>query len=150
MRMITTTTLLASAVMLAGCYTVRGVGSDVASIGYAFDPNRTYAACGSQGPIDRNNDGRISNSEWNDYRTRGFSYWDTNRDGRISRAEYANCWYGGGFHTTYNRSAWQPSFNAFDTNRNGYLSRNEYWGTSAYSIYDRNRDGVIDSSEWPW
>ena len=106
MRIWITTGLLASAAMLAGCNTVRGVGSDVASVAEAFDPNRTYAACGSYGPIDKNADGRISNTEWNSYRTGGYSYWDANRDGRISRAEYANCWYGGGFYTTYNRSAW--------------------------------------------
>ena len=72
------------------------------------------------------------------------------RCGRISRAEYANCWYGGGFYNTYNRSQWETSYGVFDTNRDGYLSAEEYWGTSAYSAYDRNRDGVIDSSEWPW
>ena len=150
MRMIITTSLLASAAMLAGCNTVRGVGSDVASVATAFDPNRTYSTCGTYGTIDRNADGRISNAEWNDYRAGGYTFWDANRDGRISRAEYANCWYGGGFYTTYNRSAWEPSYSAFDTNRDGYLSAEEYWGTSAYSAYDRNRDGMIDSSEWPW
>ena len=150
MRKIMTTSLLASAALLAGCNTVRGVGSDVASVADAFDPTRTYTACGSYGPIDRNGDGRISNTEWNTYRTSGYSAWDANRDGRISRAEYSNCWYGGGFYTAYNRSAYQPSWTAFDTNRDGYLSADEYWGVSAYSSYDRNKDGVIDSSEWPW
>ena len=45
MRSLTTTLLLATA--LAGCNTVRGVGADVASVGDAFDPNRTYTACGT-------------------------------------------------------------------------------------------------------
>lgn len=143
-------TLMASAALLAGCNTVRGVGEDVQSVATAFDPNATYAPCGTYGPIDRNADGRISNTEWNDWRTRGYTYWDVNRDGRISRAEYANCWYGGGFYTAYNRSAWEPSYSVFDTNRDGYLSADEYWGTSTWSAYDRNGDGVIDSSEWPW
>lgn len=150
MRMIITTGLMASAAMLAGCNTVRGVGSDMASVAAAFDPTRTYAACGSYGPIDRNGDGRISNAEWNDYRASGFANWDTNRDGRISRAEYANCWYGGGFYNSYNRPSWEPSFNAFDTNRDGYLSPTEYWSSGSWSQYDRNHDGVVDSSEWPW
>ena len=143
-------TLMASAALLAGCNTVRGVGEDVQSVATAFDPNATYAPCGTYGPIDRNADGRISNTEWNDWRTRGYTYWDVNRDGRISRAEYANCWYGGGFYTTYNRAAWEPSYRAFDTNGDGYLSADEYWSASAWAQYDRNRDGVIDSSEWPW
>jgi predicted small secreted protein len=142
--------LLASAALVGGCNTVRGVGSDVQSVADAFDPQRTYAVCGSYGPIDRNGDGRISSTEWNDYRTSGYAYWDTNHDGRISRAEYANCWYGGGFYTTYNRAAWQPSYDVFDTNHDGYLSASEYWSAQAYAGYDRNRDGVIDSSEWPW
>jgi Ca2+-binding EF-hand superfamily protein len=77
-------------------------------------------------------------------------YWDANHDGRISRAEYANCWYGGGFYTTYKRANWEPSYNVFDTNHDGYLSADEYWNAQAYSSYDRNHDGVIDNSEWPW
>jgi len=32
--------------------------------GDAFDASRTYAACGSYGPIDRNGDGIIDSSEW--------------------------------------------------------------------------------------
>jgi predicted small secreted protein len=147
MRIWIATTLLATAAALAGCNTVRGVGSDVASV---FDPARTYASCGSYGPIDRNGDGRISNSEWNDYRAGGYSSWDANHDGRISRAEYSNCWYGGGFYSTYNRPNWEPSYSVFDTNHDGYLSADEYWNSQAYGAYDRNHDGVIDSSEWPW
>ena len=103
MRILIATSLLASAAFLAGCNTVRGVSSDVTSVADAFDPNKTYAACGSYGPIDSNGDGRISNTEWNTYRTSGYPSWDANRDGRISRAEYANCWYGGGFYSAYNR-----------------------------------------------
>jgi predicted small secreted protein len=150
MRTSITFSLLASAALLAGCNTVRGVGSDVASVAAAFDPNATYATCGSYGPIDRNGDGRISNSEWNDYRAGGYSSWDANHDGRISRAEYANCWYGGGFYSKYNRATWEPSYSVFDTNHDGYLSADEYWNAQAYGAYDRNHDGVIDSSEWPW
>ena len=149
MRTTTLTVLLASAAALAGCNTVRGVSSDLTSVAEAFDPNKTYAPCAS-GAIDSNGDGRISNAEWDSYRTAGYSSWDVDRDGRISRAEYANCWYGGGFYTTYNRAAWEPSYRAFDANGDGWLSSEEYWGTSAWSQYDRNRDGVIDSSEWPW
>ena len=150
MRIFIATSLLASTAFLAGCNTVRGVGSDVASVADAFDPNRTYATCGSHGPIDSNGDGRISNTEWNTYRASGYPSWDANRDGRISRAEYANCWYGGGFYSTYNRATWEPSYQAFDANGDGWLSADEYWSASTWSQYDRNRDGVIDSSEWPW
>ena len=149
MRISTAVCLLSSAALVAGCNTVRGVASDVSSVVAAFDPDTTYTPCGSV-RIDANADGRISTAEWNHYRAAGYTYWDANRDGRISRAEYANCWYGGGFYDTYNRPAWETSYNVFDTNRDGYLSANEYWNAQAYSAYDRNRDGVIDSSEWPW
>ena len=150
MRRMIITSLLASAAVLGGCNTVRGVGDDVQSVANAFDPNVTYAACGTYGPIDRNADGKISNAEWNDWRVGGYPHWDVDKDGRISRTEYANCWYGGGFYTAYNRPAWEPSYSAFDTNRDGFLSADEYWGASSWAAYDHNRDGMIDSSEWPW
>ncbi len=150
MRIFIATSLLASAAILSGCNTVRGMSSDVTSVVSAFDPNVKYASCGSYGMIDRNADGRISTAEWNGYQSSGYASWDANRDGRISRSEYANCWYGGGFYQTYNRASWEPSYRAFDSNRDGYLSSTEYWSSSAWSQYDRNRDGVVDSSEWPW
>jgi len=142
--------LLAGSAALAGCNTVRGAAADVQSVAAAFDPNATYPACGSYGPIDRTGDGRISSAEWNDWRTGGYTYWDANHDGRISRAEYANCWYGGGFYTTYNRANYATSYDVFDTNHDGYLTGDEYWNQQAYLAYDRNHDGVIDSTEWPW
>ena len=100
--------------------------------------------------VDANADGRISTTEWNTYRTSGYTAWDVNADGRISQAEYANCWYGGGFYPTYNRAAYEPSWRAFDANGDGYLSSDEYWSTTTWSSHDRNGDGVIDSTEWPW
>ena len=144
-----TACLLVSAALIAGCNTVRGVASDVESVVAAFDPNATYTPCGT-GRLDANGDGRISTAEWTGYRTGGYASWDANGDGRISRAEYANCWYGGGFYTTYNRADWERSYRAFDANGDGWLTSEEYWGTTAWSQYDRNRDGVIDASEWPW
>jgi predicted small secreted protein len=140
---------MTGAALLAGCNTVRGAAADVESVAAAFDPNATYTRCGSA-LLDANADGRISDAEWNMYRSGGYASWDANRDGRISRAEYANCWYGGGFYSTYNRAAWEPSYQAFDANGDGWLSADEYWSSTAWSQYDRNRDGVIDSSEWPW
>ncbi|MBA3668435.1 MAG: hypothetical protein H0W65_12075 [Sphingomonas sp.] len=150
MRKFITISLLASAAMLAGCNTVRGAAADVSSVATAFDPNTTYAQCGTYGPIDRNGDGFLSSAEWNDYRAGGYIYWDANHDGQISRSEYANCWYGGGFYKTYKRADWEPSYSVFDANHDGWLSADEYWGASSWSAYDRNHDGMIDSSEWPW
>jgi len=150
MRSLLAPLLLASAVALAGCNTVRGVGEDVQSVANAFDPNTHYAACGTYGPIDKNGDGRISQAEWNDWHSGGWRAWDTNGDGRISRAEYANCWYGGGFYPAYHQSAYEPSWMAFDANGDGYLSADEYWSATAWSRLDANGDGIVDSSEWPW
>lgn len=148
MRSLTTTLLLATA--LAGCNTVRGVGADVASVADTFDPTRTYTTCGTYGLVDRDNDGRISRAEYDAYRSGSYSNWDANHDGRISQAEYANCWYGGGFYSKYNQAAYQPSYSVFDTNHDGYLSSSEYYSASAWPGLDRNGDGIVDSSEWPW
>lgn len=149
MRIPTAICLFGSLALLPACHTVRGVASDMTSVVAAFDPNATYAPCGPT-RVDANGDGRISTMEWNSYRAAGYANWDTNRDGRISRAEYANCWYGGGFYPTYNRATWEPSYRVFDTNGDGWLSSDEYWSATAWAQYDRNRDGVIDGSEWPW
>jgi predicted small secreted protein len=141
---------VAVAALTAGCNTVRGVGADVESVADAFDASRTYAACGTYGPIDNNGDGRISSSEWNSYRASGYRGWDVNGDGRISQREYANCWYGGGFYPTYQKAAYEPSWMAFDANGDGWLSSDEYYSAAAWARLDRNGDGIVDSSEWPW
>ncbi len=148
MRKFAASLLLITAV--AGCNTVRGAAADVESVATAFDPNVKYASCGSYGLVDQNNDGRLSRAEYDAYRSGSYQSWDANRDGRISQAEYANCWYGGGFYSKYNQAAYQPSYNAFDTNRDGYLSTSEYYSASAWPGLDRNGDGIVDSSEWPW
>lgn len=114
-----------------------------------FDPDRTYAPCGSY-RLDANGDGRVSNAEYSAYRAGAYSAWDTNRDGRISRSEYANCWYGGGFYPTYQRPMYEPSWSAFDANNDGFLSADEYWSATSWTRLDRNGDGVVDRTEWPW
>jgi len=139
-----------AAALMTACNTVRGVGADVESVAAAFDPNYAYTACGAYGPIDRDGDGRISNAEWNAYHAGAYRGWDLNGDGRISRREYANCWYGGGFYTTYNKAAYEPSWVAFDANHDGWISSDEYYSSAAWTSLDRNGDGIVDSSEWPW
>jgi predicted small secreted protein len=140
--------LLASASLLGGCNTVRGVAADVDSVAVAFDPARTYAVCGSYGLIDRNGDGRIRHAEWNDYRGGAFAAWDANGNGRISQGEFANCWYGGGFYPTYNRADWRPAFNAFDLDNSGAISPSEFFSTGAWTRLDASGTGYI--TVWPW
>lgn len=149
MRKLIGSMMVASIALLGACNTVEGVGEDIQSAAGAFDPSRTYPACGSY-QLDANGDGRVSNAEYNIYRSGAYGAWDTNRDGRISRSEYADCWYGGGFYPTYQRQAYEPSWTAFDANNDGYLSSDEYWSMSQWTRLDRNNDGVVDSTEWPY
>jgi predicted small secreted protein len=142
------TSLLVSVALLTGCNTVRGVGQDVESVAEAFDPGRTYTACGSYGLIDRNGDGRISADEWTAYRGAAFAAWDANGNGRVSQREFANCWYGGGFYGSYNRANWRPAFDAFDLNRDGYITPDEFFSAAVWARLDPTSTGYITA--WPW
>lgn len=144
------TLILASSALVAGCNTVEGVGEDIQSAANALDPTRTYPACGSYGALDRDNDGWVSNAEWNNYRAGAYTGWDLDRDGRISQYEFGSCWYGGGFYTGYNRADWQSNWTAFDANGDGYLTGDEYWSAGAWTRLDRNADGKVDANEWQW
>ena len=110
------------------------------------------AMCGTYGYVDVNNDGFITGSEWNTYRTSAYSHWDLNADGRISRAEFDNCWRAGGFYRDpYYNAGYAPYYwSAFDTNADGYLSADEYWSAQAWTRIDANGNGRIDSNEWVW
>lgn len=140
--------LLASAAVLGGCNTVRGVAADVESVADAFDPARTYPVCGTYGMIDRNNDGRISRDEWTGFGGAAFAAWDANGNGRIGQGEFANCWYAGGFWNTYNRANWRPAFNALDLNANGVITPDEFFSVTAWARLDPTNTGYITS--WPW
>lgn len=141
-------TLLASATVLAGCNTVRGVASDIESVANAFDPARTYAVCGTYGLMDRNGDGRISRAEWLAYGPAEFASWDINHNGRIGQGEFANCWYGGGFYSGYNRANWKPAFDALDVNHDGVITSNEFFSGAAWAALDPTGTGYITA--WPW
>lgn len=130
--------LTASAAALAGCATA---------------PATTMAAsnaCGTYGYVDVNNDGFISGTEWNTYRTTTYTYWDINRDGRVDRSEFENCWRAGGFYRDayYRPDYWNTYWTAFDANGDGWLSADEYWSAGAWTRIDRNGNGRIDADEW--
>ena len=140
MRKLALTAILASAAALAGCATVPATQVAGGNV------------CGNYGYVDVNNDGFISGSEWNTYRTSTYSYWDTNADGRISRGEFENCWRAGGFYREayYQPDYWTNYWSAFDANGDGYLSNDEYWSANTWTRVDRNNNGRIDSDEWMW
>lgn len=147
MRNLAIAALLGSAAALAGCATYPAVAPATTTQEAA-----AQAACGGYGFVDINNDGFITGTEWNAYRTGAYGFWDKDKDGRISQSEFRDCWYGGGFYRDayYNRDYWTNYWSAFDTNRDGYLSNEEYWSAEAWTRADRNRNGRIDSDEWVW
>ena len=138
MRKLALSALLAGAAALGGCVTA----TPVASTG----------VCGTYGYVDVNNDGFITGTEWNTYRTSTYNYWDVNADGRISQSEFENCWRAGGFYRDayYNPDYWTNYWTAFDANGDGFLSTDEYWSASTWARVDRNGNGRIDSNEWVW
>lgn len=141
MKLPTLAVMLASSAALAGCAT------------YAEPvPVANTAACGNYGYVDVNNDGRISGTEWNTWRSGAYTYWDVDKDGRVSRAEFENCWRAGGFYQQayYSPDYWPQYWTAFDANADGYLSADEYWSASAWARIDANANGIIDANEWNW
>ena len=140
MRKLVLPALLAGAAALAGCVTA--TPATVAGSG----------VCGTYGYVDVNNDGFITGTEWNTYRTSTYNHWDVNADGRISQSEFENCWRAGGFYRDagYSPDYWSNYWSAFDANGDGYLSNEEYWSATTWSRIDRNANGRIDADEWVW
>jgi hypothetical protein len=133
--------IIAGAAALGGCAAVPAAPAQMAAGG----------PCGTYGYVDVNNDGWISGSEWNTYRTSTYANWDVNRDGRVDRSEFENCWRAGGFYRDayyYSPDYWNTYWTAFDANGDGWLSADEYWSTNAWNSLDRNRNGRIDQDEW--
>ena len=141
MRKLATGILLTGAAALTACAT------------YAPRPMvAANAVCGAYGYVDVNNDGFITGTEWNTFRTSTYGSWDVNRDGRVSRSEFENCYRAGGFYREayYQPNYWTNYWTSFDANGDGYLDANEYWSTNAWTRVDRNGNGRIDSDEWVW
>ncbi|HZB69383.1 MAG TPA: EF-hand domain-containing protein [Sphingomicrobium sp.] len=140
MRNLALSALLAGAAALAAC-------APVAPATVAGN-----SVCGTYGYVDVNNDGFITGTEWNTFRTSTYSFWDVNGDGRISRSEFENCYRAGGFYRDayYNPDYWTNYWTAFDANNDGFLSADEYWSANTWARVDRNGNGRIDSDEWMW
>jgi Ca2+-binding EF-hand superfamily protein len=94
---------------------------------------------------DRNRDGRITVSEWDDTR-QAFVVADANRDNVLSRDEFDRATgVTGAVGTSGSRN---EQFDVLDRNRNNRIERNE-WRDSAdsFSWLDRNGDGWLSRGE---
>ena len=141
MKTLALTALLATSAALAACAPATPVATTAAA-----------GVCGNYGYLDANNDGFVSNTEWDMYRSRAYGFWDMNGDGRVDKNEFERCYRAGGFYRSayYNPDYWPHYWSAFDANGDGFLSADEYWSAAAWSRIDRNGNGRIDSNEWVW
>lgn len=141
MRTLALSALLTSAATLAACATYPEPV-----------PVANTPMCGHHGYVDVNNDGTISGTEWNTWRSGAYTYWDVNKDGRVDRGEFESCWRAGGFYRDayYDPEYWPHYWGAFDANNDGWLTGEEYWSATAWTRIDANANGVIDSNEWNW
>jgi len=94
---------------------------------------------------DRNRDGRVTVSEWDDTR-QAFRDADANRDNVLSRAEYNAAV---GVSTPVGTSGTRnDQFDQLDANRNNRLERNEWRdGAESFNWLDRNGDGWLSRGE---
>jgi hypothetical protein len=94
---------------------------------------------------DRNRDGRITVSEWDDTR-QTFLAADANRDSVLSRAEYnAAIATSGAVGTSGSRN---EQFDDLDRNRNNRIERGEWReSTETFNWLDRNGDGWLSRGE---
>jgi Ca2+-binding EF-hand superfamily protein len=118
--------------------------------------------------LDRNNDGRISRSEWF-YDREGFMRADRNGDGILTRSEFLGSdvdndredrfdYLDRNNNGNVERSEWHGSRDTFewlDRNNDNVLSRAEMVGVDddqadLFGALDRNNDNVITSNEWQW
>ncbi len=147
----------------AGTYQVRARGTGVCageamrSVRIGVGANQTRAGAGGmrfQG-LDANGDGVIQRSEWRGS-NQSFQVHDWNGDGMLQgeevrtgaarpRAEFDD--YTG---EAYAFNDWsQDRFGGLDRNRDGRVSRTEWpYGVEEFFRADRNRDGVLSSAEF--
>jgi Ca2+-binding EF-hand superfamily protein len=94
---------------------------------------------------DRNRDGRITVSEWDDTR-QAFVAADANRDNVLSRDEFDRATgVTGAVGTSGTRN---EQFDVLDRNRNNRIERNEWRdGNSSFTWLDRNGDGWLSRGE---
>jgi len=102
---------------------------------------------------DANNDGNITDAEFQKVGQEDFASFDTNKDGIVSRAEYLAP-EAHGAHLTGDQLAqaqeiWGKQFDFLDTDKNGKVTHAEHDAASTRSFQrlDGNKDGRITLAE---
>jgi Ca2+-binding EF-hand superfamily protein len=97
--------------------------------------------------MDRNQDGRITRSEWRG-NAEAFSRRDRNGDGVLAGRELRAQRRNANRNRNRNDDTRMDTLGASDRNRDGVLSRGEWTGSrEEFDRIDRNRDGYITASE---
>jgi hypothetical protein len=119
------------------------------STGLTARPRGTSGNTISFDRADRNRDGRITVSEWDDTR-QAFRSADANRDNVLSREEYNSGMGVSGAVGTSGTSgiSRNEEFDRIDSNRNNRIERNEWRdGSQSFNWLDRNGDGWLSRGE---
>lgn len=97
--------------------------------------------------LDRDGDGRITNSEWSFDRAT-FRRADHNDDGVVTRREFLGDHEGALDGDDEDDAGEASRFEALDTNRDNRVSRDEWRdGRASFDCLDENRDGVLTRAE---
>ncbi|MBD3763643.1 MAG: EF-hand domain-containing protein [Rhodobacterales bacterium] len=96
---------------------------------------------------DKNGDGKVTEQEMYDSRSRAFNSFDTNDDGRLTQAEF-NATRKEGMARLIERKGTDISFDRLDKNNDGDVTREEYLDfTRFFARADRNGDGALNKDE---
>ena len=147
----------------AGLFTRLDVNQDKKLTWNEFNANPTEWARSQAHRLDRNSTGKVDGYEW-PYDRELFHQLDTDADSKLSEAELQNIERATLGQLDKNKngrveeSEWPGGFARFrdlDDNRDGHVSAQEYFerGTEwqqrqRFSAWDKNRDGIVQSTEW--
>lgn len=97
--------------------------------------------------MDANNDGTVSQSEFNNYWQQKFRTADTNNDGKLSKQECKTAVRN--MKGTVATTKFDRMWNQADTNRDGYLSQQEdlAYHDKMFNKADSNNDGRLTKAE---
>lgn len=135
-----------------------GVVGSMLPIGSTAMPAVAEAAelCSAQ-VADRNNDGYIDGTEYAEYGHGAFSDWDANKDGYVDRDEFVKCFRSSSprYDPKQQEMDWQQAWRdetwgRWDRNRDERLEPAEAFGAGTFDTWDFNKDGLVDTREFPY